>query len=266
MPRPERPLDPLAGPVQAFAADLRKVRENAGNPKYLQMSRVTGRSRTALAEAAGGDRLATWETVEAYLIACGQGPSGWLERWEAVRAAIQYASGQSTARVPSAPEPPRSGGGRVARRKRLLLVTAAVALAAVATALGGTLSLAGSGGGLPVLVVQNKVTAGATGFYEDNTPEYLSALLEPECAEHGCEVPNTQMWSGDLLEPLCQARGALITNEDSGSAGIQNNPHGQTSTLWFRAKTSTGVVGYIPQAYLTPASADGLGLPQCPPS
>lgn len=263
MPRPERPLDPSAGPVQAFAADLRKVRENAGSPKYLQMSRATGRSRTALAEAAGGDRLATWETVEAYLIGCGESPSGWLERWEAVRAATQDSRVPSTAPAPSALDAPPHADGRMAGRKRPVLVIAAVALAAGATTLGVTLSLAGGSGDTPVLVVQNKVTAGATGFYEDNTPEYLSSQLEPECAEHGCEVPDTQMWSGDLLEPLCQAQGALITNEDSGSAGIQNNPHRQTSTLWFRAKTSTGVVGYIPQAYLTPASADGLSLPQC---
>ena len=89
MGRPERPLDPAAGPVQAFAAELRKLRQEAGSPKYLQMQRLSGRSRTALAEAAGGDHLATWETVEAYVSACGGDPAEWATRWEEVRDAIR---------------------------------------------------------------------------------------------------------------------------------------------------------------------------------
>ncbi|HEY0638603.1 MAG TPA: helix-turn-helix domain-containing protein [Pseudonocardiaceae bacterium] len=87
MPRPERPLDPAAGPIQAFAAQLRALREAAGRPKYLQMARATGRSRTALAEAAGGDHLPTWETVDAYVRACGADPADWLPRWERVHEA-----------------------------------------------------------------------------------------------------------------------------------------------------------------------------------
>ena len=80
MGRPERSLDPAAGPVQAFASELRLLRQRAGNPKYLQMQRRTGRSRTALAEAAGGDHLPTWETVEAYVRACGADPARWRAR------------------------------------------------------------------------------------------------------------------------------------------------------------------------------------------
>ncbi len=47
MGRPERPLDPAAGPIPAFASELRQLRQQAGSPKYLQMQRRTGRSRTA---------------------------------------------------------------------------------------------------------------------------------------------------------------------------------------------------------------------------
>lgn len=85
MPRPERPLDPSAGPVQAFAADLRRLREQAGSPKYLQMARMTGRSRTALSEAAGGDHLPTWETTEAFVKACGGDMGTWRIKWEGVQ-------------------------------------------------------------------------------------------------------------------------------------------------------------------------------------
>jgi hypothetical protein len=38
MPRTLRPLDPSAGPVQAFAAELRKLYEEAGSPKFQQMA------------------------------------------------------------------------------------------------------------------------------------------------------------------------------------------------------------------------------------
>ncbi|MEV0570320.1 hypothetical protein [Dactylosporangium sp. NPDC050588] len=91
MPRRERPLDTAAGPVQSFAAALRQLRASAGNPKYLQMARTTGRSRTALAEAAGGDHLAAWDTVAAYITACGGRPLEWLSRWETVRDAVREA-------------------------------------------------------------------------------------------------------------------------------------------------------------------------------
>jgi hypothetical protein len=85
MARPERSLPAGASPLADFASDLRGLRERAGSPKYLQMSRRTGRSRTALAEAAGGDHLPTWDTVRAYVEACGDDPAHWLIRWERLR-------------------------------------------------------------------------------------------------------------------------------------------------------------------------------------
>lgn len=71
MGRSERPLGNGDAPVEIFAAELRELRKRAGNPTYLKMHRACGkiRSKTALSEAAGGDHLATWETVEAYVSA-----------------------------------------------------------------------------------------------------------------------------------------------------------------------------------------------------
>src|SRR4051794_30280722 len=87
MSRTERSLDPSSGPAAAFAMQLRALRVAAGSPKYLQMARRTGRSRTALTEAAGGDHVPQWETVEAYVRACGGDPAEWTTRWEQARAA-----------------------------------------------------------------------------------------------------------------------------------------------------------------------------------
>lgn len=52
MGRPERPLDPQAGPVQRLAHDLRELRRNAGGPSYRAMAKVAGFSATTLSQAA----------------------------------------------------------------------------------------------------------------------------------------------------------------------------------------------------------------------
>jgi hypothetical protein len=83
MARPQRPLDPTTGPAAAFAAQLRELREQARNPKYTVMAKRSGRSQTALSEAAGGQKLPTWETTEAFVLACDGDPLEWLDRWEA---------------------------------------------------------------------------------------------------------------------------------------------------------------------------------------
>ena len=86
MGRPERRIDPEAGPVQAFAAELRTLREQAGRPKYAALAHRTGKSQTALAEAAGGRRLPTWETVAAYVAGCRGDLDHWRRRWYEVSA------------------------------------------------------------------------------------------------------------------------------------------------------------------------------------
>ncbi|MER7645170.1 hypothetical protein [Streptomyces sp. NPDC126522] len=301
MPRPERPLDERAGPVQAFAADLRRVREKAGSPKYLQMARATGRSRTALAEAAGGDHLATWETVEAYLNACGESPSPWQARWEQVRAFLDEQRRPDTptpappkpdgpeetaipapALVLTPPGPERDhrpgpvGTGRPSAwwRWRWLMaggVVLAGAAAVMSVLLAGrdqkqSPTSTGSPTDPVTVVVQNQVVSGPKGFYEDDTPVYLSTRTVPKCSAKGCEVPDTNMWSGAVLQVLCTVHGATLTNENLQSPGVATNPHGVTSDLWYRAKMPNGTVGFISEVYLTPASRGGRNLPGCPPS
>lgn len=52
MGRSERRLFPELYPLHAFANELRKVRARADSPTYAAMARRTGRSSTALSEAA----------------------------------------------------------------------------------------------------------------------------------------------------------------------------------------------------------------------
>ncbi|WP_405111849.1 helix-turn-helix transcriptional regulator [Micromonospora sp. NBC_01405] len=81
MARQERPVDPTAGPVQALAYELRKLRAEAGNPTYRQLARSAGYGATTLSEAAGGTRLPTLEVLLAYVGACGGDPDEWGRRW-----------------------------------------------------------------------------------------------------------------------------------------------------------------------------------------
>jgi hypothetical protein len=283
MGRPERAVDPLAGPVQAFAAELRKLRQDAGSPKYLQMQRITGRSRTALAEAAGGDHLATWETVEAYVRACGGDVREWELRWAAVREATRAAREDPSAPPdpvppPSAPGPPpvdpSAPPGK--RRSQRWLVIAGVTAATSTCTAGVLLAIYSANSGYQprpvvhatdprprVIVVQNKVAVGPAALTEDKTPAYLSTKLIPYCAEQGCEIAGTRMWSGAVLKVTCQAHGTVMTNENLSSAGITKNKGGVISSLWYRCVLPNGVAGYLSEVYVAPAYRGGLGLPVC---
>jgi len=124
MPRPERPVDPSAGPVQRFAADLRKLRGEAGNPPYRDMARTAHISKASLSAAASGHRLPTWEVTKGYVRACGGPVDEWHGRWLAVRAEVTPVAEHH--RVPVAP-----------RRRRfapLVGIVAALILAGTLTA------------------------------------------------------------------------------------------------------------------------------------
>ncbi|MFF4490020.1 hypothetical protein ACFY0F_26595 [Streptomyces sp. NPDC001544] len=79
--RPESPLDASAGPVARFAAELRKLRAEAGSPTYRVMAQRTGQGASTLSQAAAGERLPTLPVVLAYVRACGGNTQEWEERW-----------------------------------------------------------------------------------------------------------------------------------------------------------------------------------------
>ncbi|WP_329429958.1 hypothetical protein OG339_17085 [Streptosporangium sp. NBC_01495] len=81
MSRREVPVDPAAGPVQRFAYELRKLRQEAGPVTYREMARRVDYSVTTLSQAAAGERLASLPVVLAYVRACGADPAEWEARW-----------------------------------------------------------------------------------------------------------------------------------------------------------------------------------------
>ncbi|WP_206061471.1 WD40 repeat domain-containing protein [Nonomuraea basaltis] len=88
MGRPERALDPTAGPVQRLAHELRGLRDSAGRPSYRTMAKAAHYSVTALAEAAGGERLPSLAVTLAYVAACGGDRAAWEKRWREAEAEL----------------------------------------------------------------------------------------------------------------------------------------------------------------------------------
>ncbi|WP_328874912.1 hypothetical protein OHT76_35285 [Streptomyces sp. NBC_00287] len=80
MGRREKPLDPGAGPVQRFAYELRKLRDETGGLTYRAMAERAGYSAPTLAAAAGGERLPSLAVLTAYVTACGGDPEEWARR------------------------------------------------------------------------------------------------------------------------------------------------------------------------------------------
>ena len=86
MGRPERPVDPDAGPVQRLAHELRELRRTAGSPSYRAMARTAAFSATTLSQTAAGERLPSFDVVQGYVRACGGDPADWEARWKAAEA------------------------------------------------------------------------------------------------------------------------------------------------------------------------------------
>ncbi|WP_409493522.1 helix-turn-helix domain-containing protein [Amycolatopsis sp. cmx-11-12] len=81
MPRPERPLDPDADPIQRFAFELRKLRQQVGSPSYRVLARLAHYSPATLADAAGGRRLPSLAVTLAYVRVCDGDEQAWEARW-----------------------------------------------------------------------------------------------------------------------------------------------------------------------------------------
>ncbi|MEO3751925.1 helix-turn-helix domain-containing protein [Streptomyces sp. B6B3] len=89
MGRQENPLDPDAGPIQRFAAELRATRQVAGLT-YRAMARRTRFTASTLSRAAGGDQLPSLAVTLAYVRTCGGDQEEWERRWR--RAADEVAA------------------------------------------------------------------------------------------------------------------------------------------------------------------------------
>lgn len=88
MARKEKPVDPGTGPLAEFAADLRRLRAQAGNIPYRTLAKRAGYSASTLSVAASGTMLPSLEVTLAYVQVCGGDPDAWRARWHQVAAQL----------------------------------------------------------------------------------------------------------------------------------------------------------------------------------
>jgi hypothetical protein len=252
------------------------------------MARKTGKSRTALSEAVGGDHLPTWETVAAFLTACGSDPVAWRSRWEEVRDDLQARANQEPVSVrpevdiaePESSQQPVAQPIQLRARRQLrraapyvVAILLSSSIASVVTATAATqrgndpqrqvITADGSIASSAVIAVQNKVALGGNGLVEDSTPAYLSNEPIPFCADSGCKVGGTEVGSGALLVAFCYVHSHEMFNYNLDAAEARANPHRVASTLWYKAVFPRGESGYISEVYIRPADRGGRGLPVC---
>ena len=126
--RPERPLDPLDGPLSRFAHELRQLRAAAGYPSYRALAKTAFYSASALSTAASGAAFPSLAITLAYAGACGADPAEWRQRWEAAAGLIRQAgvsagTGEAAGETAEKADPrtcrgSRSRSGRAACRTR----------------------------------------------------------------------------------------------------------------------------------------------------
>nr|WP_182884789.1 hypothetical protein [Microbispora sp. H10885] len=81
MPRQERPLGAEDTPLLRFAGDLRRLRQQAGQPPYRELGRRARYSAAALSEAVAGRRLPSLAVTLAFVAACDGDVDAWRDRW-----------------------------------------------------------------------------------------------------------------------------------------------------------------------------------------
>lgn len=85
----ELPTNQVNACIVEFAAALRYLRDQAGNPTLAEMANKSGVSTASLSKAAGGYELPSWRVTRAYVEACGSESRPWRKRWEGVRREIR---------------------------------------------------------------------------------------------------------------------------------------------------------------------------------
>lgn len=106
MARPEKPLDPDAGPVAHFAETLRQLRHDA-RLSYRAMAQKTGYSLSSLSQTAAGRKLPSLAITLAYVEACGGERAVWEEHWHQTEQAVRNATAAARSEQEDGPAPYR---------------------------------------------------------------------------------------------------------------------------------------------------------------
>ncbi|WP_022880068.1 helix-turn-helix transcriptional regulator [Microbacterium sp. B19] len=118
--------------VADFAADLRRLRLEAGSPTLAHLQHLTGISRTVISEALSGRTLPSERTVNALVRVLGGDPPAALRK----RAELARGGPAKTASVPVAREPVATVGSGDPRPGDALAVTVATFAAGCLVSVG----------------------------------------------------------------------------------------------------------------------------------
>ncbi|GAA1469863.1 helix-turn-helix domain-containing protein [Microbacterium thalassium] len=131
--------DAGADTKERFAADLRKLRLDGGNPTLKRLQDETGISRSVLSEAFAGRSLPTARTVDGVVRVCDGDTASWLDRRDVlaglavpppVPAAVAPAPTTDAETAASAPAAPAVTG---IRQRTAILIAAIAFLLGVAS-------------------------------------------------------------------------------------------------------------------------------------
>lgn len=290
MGRPEAAITRDGSPQKEIAFWLRDLRNQSGLT-YEQLSHRAKYSISTLQEAASGRRLPTLNVTIAIVNACDGDEQAWRSYWAQLKRAVdrEPSSAVSESVVPpwaprteedavrAEPDVPQSAIATAAdpadipshlrwwRRRRWQLVAGSMGALLVATS--AFVLLANSPSKPPPAFVsitaQNKSASGPSLLLEYTDPVSLSSEAIAFCSKRGCQLPGTGVWSGAKLVASCWTHGEEMTNADTTSAGILQNPNAYSSNLWYKTLWSDGRYGYISEVYIAPADRGGRGLAEC---
>ena len=228
MPRPERPVDATAGPVERFAAELRILRAECGIT-YRDLASAAHFSKATLSSAAAGHRLPTWEVTRAYVRACGGDPEDWRDRWQAASTGTRQSADTSASAIDrdNSGRSSEAQAGFLARqtsrrltRRAPLIIVAAVLIAGVA--LGA-------------------IWAGSTARTVPRTPSHpTSSASAPTARFQGAKQPITDDSDPEktrcALDPRVETLDSVQINTAAenllGIAQLRYSPHCQAA--WGR--------------------------------
>lgn len=143
-----------------------------------------------MSEAAGGERLPTWETAEAYIKACGGDPQRWLERWNDAAETTRPAPSAPPTLVSASEAPPdevdRPRGQRWPRQRLAFAGAAGLIAMVVAGVVGGaafsrhTPQGNVSAGGATLVAVAPSTTPPALAVIDGADPKDSGCALDPD--------------------------------------------------------------------------------------
>jgi len=218
--------------VALFAADLRELRRDAGDPILEALAVRSKHGRTTLSKAFRGKELPTRNTLIAIVSALGGDEDEWLQRWTRLR----LADVESVA-----DDHPKT---RRSRTVRMVIEWHTALVGAVCLAAGAGIGVA---------------AAGSPGGSSSPTPQHVAVTpgddpwAEPACQADAARQTFATRADHYLVEifwsPTCDAMWGQVTRFDGG---IQGNSLSAAISVGFQPDTTQTVTANDVQAVHTP--------------